>query len=235
MPAKRIGLVGPVGCGKTALIEAMTRRLVERGVSVGVVTNDVYTRVDEEILRATGVLEPERIVGVATGGCPHSAIRDDPSLNEEAVRALEAAHDLDVVFVESGGDNLTAVFSAELVDTWMFVLDAAGGHKVAGKGGPGIALAPILVINKTDVAEEVATDLELMRRLAEHARGERPLVQTSTKTGAGIAALLSLIDRALAGELSSEWRSLPGHHHAHGHSHDHDHERAASEGRAHAT
>ena len=210
--AKRVGLVGPVGCGKTALIEALTRRLSERGVQIGVVTNDVYSRVDEEILRATGVLPADRIVGVATGGCPHSAIRDDPSLNEDAVLGLEREHELDLVFIESGGDNLTAVFSSDLVDTWLFVLDVAGGHKVAGKGGPGIALAPLLVINKCDIARDVDTDLPTMIALAKQARAGRPILQVSTKTGAGIEALAAAV-LALGDDSDDAWKALPGHHH----------------------
>jgi urease accessory protein len=229
MRAQRVGLVGPVGCGKTALIESLSRLLSERGLAVGVVTNDVYTRVDEEILRATGVLPSERIVGVATGGCPHSAIRDDPSLNEEAIGELERDQALDVVFVESGGDNLTAVFSPDLVDTWVFVLDVAGGHKVAGKGGPGIALAPVLAINKSDIADEVDTDLDIMLSLATEARGDGPVVTTSTKTGAGVEQLADAISLALRGEDTSGWKSLPqSHGHHHHHDHDHDHGRAAT-------
>ncbi len=196
--AVRIGVAGPVGCGKTSLIERMLQILIGKGVQVGVITNDIYTCVDEAILRGTGLLPPELIVGVEVGGCPHTAIRDDTSLNLDAAAQLEASRDLELIFIESGGDNLTAVFSSDLADTWLFILDAGGGHKVAGKGGPGIASAPILVINKADIAERTGTDLELMVGMAASVRDGSPVVITSARTNQGIGELVNLLEDAAA-------------------------------------
>jgi urease accessory protein len=170
----RIGIGGPVGSGKTALVAALCRSLRDE-LSLAVVTNDIYTREDAEILLRQGVLEPERITAVETGCCPHTAIRDDISANLEAVAALEAALDpLDLVLIESGGDNLTATFSKGLIDRQIFVIDVAGGDKVPRKGGPGITASDLLVVNKTDLAPLVHADLEVMRRDAALKRGERP-------------------------------------------------------------
>ena len=166
----RIGIGGPVGSGKTALVAALCRALRER-YALAVVTNDIYTREDAEILLRQGVLEPERITAVETGCCPHTAIRDDISANLEAVEALEHRFaPLDLVLVESGGDNLTATFSKGLIDRQIFVIDVAGGDKVPRKGGPGIISSDLLVINKTDLAELVHSDLDVMRRDAERQR-----------------------------------------------------------------
>jgi urease accessory protein len=170
----KLGIGGPVGSGKTALVEALCNRLKSTYV-LAVITNDIYTREDAEILLRQGVLEPERIAAVETGCCPHTAIRDDISANLDAVEALEARFaPLDLVLIESGGDNLTATFSKGLIDRQIFVIDVAGGDKVPRKGGPGITSSDLLVINKTDLAALVHADLEVMRRDAAVKRGERP-------------------------------------------------------------
>jgi len=170
----RVGIGGPVGSGKTALVAALCRALREE-LSLAVVTNDIYTREDAEILLRQGVLEPERITAVETGCCPHTAIRDDISANLEAAEGLEAAFPgLELILIESGGDNLTATFSRGLVDRQIFVIDVAGGDKVPRKGGPGITFSDLLIVNKTDLAPLVGADLEVMRRDAAAKRGERP-------------------------------------------------------------
>ena len=170
----RVGIGGPVGSGKTALVAALCRSLRDE-LSLAVVTNDIYTREDAEILLRQGVLEPERITAVETGCCPHTAIRDDISANLEAVAGLQAALDpLDLVLIESGGDNLTATFSKGLIDRQIFVIDVAGGDKVPRKGGPGITTSDLLVVNKTDLAPLVHADLAVMRRDAALKRGDRP-------------------------------------------------------------
>jgi urease accessory protein len=170
----RIGIGGPVGSGKTALVAALCRTLREK-YSLAVVTNDIYTREDAEILLRQGVLDPERIAAVETGCCPHTAIRDDISANLDAVETLEARFaPLDLVLIESGGDNLTATFSRGLIDYQIFVIDVAGGDKVPRKGGPGITSSDLLVVNKTDLAHLVHADLEVMRRDAAAKRGQRP-------------------------------------------------------------
>jgi len=175
----RIGIGGPVGSGKTALVAALCRSL-SGDVSIGVVTNDIYTEEDAEFLRRSGVLPAERIKAVQTGACPHTAIRDDISANLDAVEALEQEHpDLQLVLVESGGDNLTATFSYGLVDKQIFVIDVSGGDKVPRKGGPGVTRSDLLVINKTDLAPMVGADLSVMDRDAMALRDGRPLLFTS--------------------------------------------------------
>lgn len=188
--AVRIGIGGPVGSGKTALVAALCRAL-HADLQIAVVTNDIYTTEDAEALRRMGVLADERIVAVETGCCPHTAIRDDIAANLDAVEALEAAlAPLDLVLVESGGDNLTATFSYGLVDRQVFVIDVAGGDKVPRKGGPGITASDLLVINKTDLAGQVGANLEVMRRDAGARRGDRPTLFTSlvAAEGAGVVA-----------------------------------------------
>jgi urease accessory protein len=183
--ALRIGVGGPVGSGKSSLIAALCREL-SGGLRVGVVTNDIYTTEDAEYLRSTGVLSAERIVAVQTGCCPHTAIRDDISTNLEAVCDLEAATGpLDLVFVESGGDNLTAIFSPALADAQIFVIDVAGGDDIPRKGGPGIARSDLLVINKTDLAPYVGSDVALMVREAGARRGALPVEALSLVGGSG--------------------------------------------------
>jgi urease accessory protein len=189
----KIGVGGPVGSGKTALIEKLCRVLTPQ-FSIAVVTNDIYTKEDAEFLIRAAVLPKERIVGVETGGCPHTAIREDPSLNQEAIRSLvETLPDLDILFVESGGDNLAASFSPELVDCWIYVIDVSGGDKIPRKGGPGVTKSSLLVINKTDLAPLVGADLAVMERDAEKMRGERPSVFTNLKSGEGLEAVVRWI------------------------------------------
>jgi urease accessory protein len=185
----RIGIGGPVGTGKSSLIAELCRELRD-DLRVAVVTNDIYTTEDAEFLRSTGVLDPERIVAVQTGCCPHTAIRDDVTANLEAVEELARTHEaLDVVFVESGGDNLTAVFGPDLADTQLFVLDCAGGDDVPRKGGPGITRSDLLVINKVDLAPYVGSDVDVMLAGARGHRGDRPVMAISLRRdgAAGIA------------------------------------------------
>jgi len=197
----RVGIGGPVGSGKTALTEALCKALRDR-YRIAVVTNDIYTREDAEFLTRAGALAPERIVGVETGGCPHTAIREDASLNLAAVAELSRRFaPLDVVFVESGGDNLAATFSPELSDLTLYVIDVAAGDKIPRKGGPGITRSDLLIINKTDLAPHVGASLEVMDRDSRRMRGERPFVFTCLKTGAGLDTVVEFIVRegALAG------------------------------------
>jgi len=182
----RLGIAGPVGSGKTALVEALCRRLRDR-LQLAVVTNDIYTQEDAQFLTRAGALEPERIRGVETGGCPHTAIREDCSINRAAVAELEAAFpDLDLVMVESGGDNLAASFSPELVDLCLYVIDVAAGDKIPRKGGPGITRSDLLVINKIDLAPLVGADLQVMERDTVRMRGVRPWCFTNLNSGEGL-------------------------------------------------
>ena len=182
----RLGVAGPVGSGKTALVEILCRRLRDR-LQLAVVTNDIYTQEDAQFLTRVGALEPNRIRGVETGGCPHTAIREDCSINRAAVEELEQCFpDLDVVLVESGGDNLAASFSPELVDLFIYVIDVAAGDKIPRKGGPGITRSHLLVINKIDLAGQVGASLEVMQRDTEQMRGDRPWCFTNMHTGEGV-------------------------------------------------
>ncbi|MDQ3632627.1 MAG: urease accessory protein UreG [Actinomycetota bacterium] len=193
----RVGIGGPVGSGKSSLIAALCT-LLARGQRIAVVTNDIYTTADAELLRAAGVLPAEHIVAVQTGCCPHTAIRDDISANLDAVERLTAEHGpFDLVFVESGGDNLTAVFGPDLADVQIFVLDCAGGDDVPGKGGPGIARADLLVINKTDLAPLVGADVEVMLAGARRHRGDLPVAPISLR-GSGAGAVAHWIEHRLA-------------------------------------
>jgi urease accessory protein len=197
----RIGIGGPVGSGKTALVAALARSLAS-DVDMAVVTNDIYTTEDAQILRREAVLPDERITAVETGCCPHTAIRDDISANLDAVEGLEATFpDLDLILVESGGDNLTATFSYGLVDTQIFVIDVAGGDKVPRKGGPGIVSSDLLVINKTDLAALVRADLNVMAVDAAARRGERPVMFTSLVSDLGAAPVAGWVRRQLDGRL----------------------------------
>ena len=194
----RIGIGGPVGSGKTALIEAITPRLLALGHKVLVITNDVVTTEDAEHVRRMlkGILVEERIIGVETGACPHTAVREDPSMNIAAVEEMETRFpDADVVLIESGGDNLTLTFSPALVDFFIYVIDVAAGDKIPRKDGPGISHSDILVINKTDLAPYVHASLDVMRRDSLAMRGERPTVMTNCFTGEGIDELIELIRR----------------------------------------
>ncbi len=188
----RVGIGGPVGAGKTALVEALCIELRDER-SMVVVTNDVFTTADAEALRARGALAPERIVAVETGCCPHTAVRDDVSANLEAIEDLEAALDPDLVLVESGGDNLTLTWSRALVDHQVFLLDVAGGDDVPAKGGPGISGSDLLVINKTDLAPHVGADVDRMRADAVACRDGRPVVTISTRTPAGVAPVAEVV------------------------------------------
>lgn len=194
----RIGIGGPVGSGKTALIEAITPRLLALGHKVLIITNDVVTTEDAEHVRRMlrGILVEERIIGVETGACPHTAVREDPSMNIAAVEEMEARFpDADVVLIESGGDNLTLTFSPALVDFFIYVIDVAAGDKIPRKDGPGISHSDILVINKIDLAPYVHASLDVMRRDSRAMRGERPTVMTNCFTGEGIDEVVELIRR----------------------------------------
>jgi urease accessory protein len=189
----RVGIGGPVGSGKTALVGWLCKKL-RNEYDMAVVTNDIYTREDAEFLIRHEALTPDRVVGVETGGCPHTAIREDASINLEAVDGLVAKHGpLDLVIIESGGDNLAATFSPELSDLTLYVIDVAAGDKIPRKGGPGITRSDLLIINKTDLAPHVGASLEVMDRDARKQRGERPFVFTNLKTGEGIEAVRDFI------------------------------------------
>jgi urease accessory protein len=190
----RVGIGGPVGSGKTALTLSLCRALRER-YDIAVVTNDIYTEEDAQFLVRNQALAPERIIGVETGGCPHTAIREDASINLEAVARLDRRFPaLDVVFIESGGDNLAATFSPELSDLTVYVIDVAAGDKIPRKGGPGITKSDLLVINKIDLAPMVGASLEVMERDARKMRGARPFVFTNLKTGHGLDAVVRFIE-----------------------------------------
>ena len=189
----RVGVGGPVGSGKTALVDALCKRLRDK-YSIAVVTNDIYTREDAEFLIRSGALSAERIRGVETGGCPHTAIREDASMNLAAIDSLTSEFDdLDLIIVESGGDNLAATFSPELSDLTIYVIDVAAGDKIPRKGGPGIMRSDLLIINKIDLAPYVGASLEVMDRDARKMRGERPFVFTNLKTGQGIDTVIEFI------------------------------------------
>lgn len=190
----RIGIGGPVGSGKTATLVALLRDLGQRH-SVAAITNDIFTSEDAEFVTRSGAVAPERIVGVETGGCPHTAIREDVSMNEAAVQDLMTRFpDLDIVFIESGGDNLAATFSPELVDTYIYVIDVAEGEKIPRKGGPGITKSPLLLINKKDLAPYVGASLEVMEHDARKQRGQRPFFFTNMREGSDVAKVARWIE-----------------------------------------
>jgi urease accessory protein len=196
----RVGIGGPVGSGKTALIEALVPLLITSGYPPLVITNDIVTREDAEHVRRTlaGVLDPQRVVGVETGCCPHTAVRDDPTLNMAAADELEASYDdARLLLLESGGDNLTLTFSRALVDFFIFVIDVAGGDKVPRKRGPGLIKADLLVINKIDLAPYVGASLEVMERDARLVRNGRPFLFTNCRTGTGLTEVRDTIEQAL--------------------------------------
>jgi urease accessory protein len=193
----RIGIGGPVGSGKTALVDALCKTMRDR-YRLGVITNDIFTREDMEFLVRSEALTPDRIIGVQTGGCPHTAIREDASMNFEALAELTGRHPgLDLIFVESGGDNLAASFSPELVDASIYVIDVSGGDKIPRKGGPGVTRSDLLVINKIDLAPLVGADLDVMARDSRRMRGERPFLFTNIKAGLGVNDVISWIQREL--------------------------------------
>lgn len=192
-----IGVGGPVGSGKTALVEALCRQLRDR-YSVAVVTNDIFTKEDAEFLTRRGVLSPERIIGVETGGCPHTAIREDASHNQEAIDELvRRLPDVELIFVESGGDNLAATFSPELADRVIYVIDVAAGDKIPRKGGPGITRSDLLIINKIDLAPHVGADLSIMKRDSYAMRKDLPFVFTNLLTGEGLPSVVAWVERLL--------------------------------------
>ena len=189
----RLGVAGPVGSGKTALVEALCRRLRDE-LQLAVVTNDIYTQEDAQFLTRAGALDPERIRGVETGGCPHTAIREDCSINRAAVAELETQFpNLDLVLVESGGDNLAASFSPELVDLCIYVIDVAAGDKIPRKGGPGITRSDLLVINKIDLALQVGADLSVMEQDTRRMRGDRPWCFTNLHSGEGLEQVVGFL------------------------------------------
>jgi urease accessory protein len=195
--AVRLGIGGPVGSGKTALVDALCKRMRDT-YQLGVVTNDIFTREDMEFLMRSGALPADRILGVQTGGCPHTAIREDASMNFDALDELARRYpDLDLVFLESGGDNLAASFSPELVDAAIYVIDVSGGDKIPRKGGPGVTRSDLLVINKIDLAPHVGANLDVMARDAASVRGQRPFIFSNLKTGEGLEDIVSWIQNEL--------------------------------------
>ena len=194
--ALRVGIGGPVGSGKTALTLALCQAL-RNTYKLAVVTNDIYTEEDAQFLVRNEALTPDRIIGVETGGCPHTAIREDASINLEAVARLNARFgDLDIIFIESGGDNLAATFSPELSDLTLYVIDVAAGEKIPRKGGPGITKSDLLIINKIDLAPMVGASLEVMATDAKRMRGERPFLFSNLKTGQGLAEIISFVEHS---------------------------------------
>lgn len=219
----RVGVAGPVGSGKTALIDALCKAMRD-DFNLAVVTNDIYTQEDAQFLVRSEALERDRIIGVETGGCPHSAIRDDASINLEAIERLVQRFSPDLVFVESGGDNLAATFSPELVEMTLYVIDVAAGDKIPRKGGPGIMKSDILIINKVDLAPYVGADLEVMRRDAQKMRGDRPFIFTNLKTQEGLNTIVDLIchqqklgPSPAVASAAAEFAHIhsPGHSHSH--------------------
>ncbi|HEY9877972.1 MAG TPA: urease accessory protein UreG [Leptolyngbyaceae cyanobacterium] len=198
----RVGIAGPVGSGKTALVDALCKALRDQ-YSIAVVTNDIYTQEDAQFLVRSQALSQERIVGVETGGCPHTAIREDASINLVAIEELESRFQpLDLIFVESGGDNLASTFSPELVDLTIYVIDVAAGEKIPRKGGPGITKSDLLVINKIDLAPLVGADLEVMERDTLRMRGQKPFVFTNLKIGQGLNEVIEFIQHHASSEAT---------------------------------
>ena len=202
--ALRIGIAGPVGSGKTALVECLCREMADQH-SMAVITNDIYTREDAEFLLRRGVLPMERVRGVETGGCPHSAIRDDVSMNMEAVLDLEASlPNLELLLIESGGDNIAAAFSPELVDVWIYVMDVTNGEKMPRKGGPGVTRSDLLLINKIDLAQYVGASLEAMARDTQAQRKQKPYIFTDLMSGQGLADVVGWVEARLVETINTE-------------------------------
>ncbi len=218
-----IGVGGPVGSGKTTLIEKLCKAMSGTH-QIAVITNDIYTKEDAAILTRLSALQPERIYGVETGGCPHTAIRDDISANQDALDLImdRFGGNLDIIFLESGGDNLAASFSPELVEVEFYVIDVAGGEKIPRKGGPGIMRSDLLIINKTDLAPYVGASLDVMKQDSERMRGERPYCMTDLKSGAGLPEVIAWIEHRLE-HRAEHLRDHDHHTHDHDHAHSHDH------------
>jgi urease accessory protein len=194
--AARVGIGGPVGSGKTALLEQLIPRFIKRGTNIAVVTNDLVTKEDAERIKRSGLIAPERVMAVETGACPHTAIREDPTLNIQAADLLDDRFKpLDLILIESGGDNLASTFSLDLVDYWLFVIDVAGGDDIPRKRGPGVLLCDLLIINKTDLAPYVRVDLDRMMAEAKQARGGKPILLTNCATGEGVDAVVDRLSR----------------------------------------
>jgi urease accessory protein len=192
----RVGIGGPVGSGKTALLEMLIPRFQSRGVELAVVTNDLVTREDAERVRRSGLIDPERVLAVEAGACPHTVIREDPTLNIQAAELLEMRYPgLELVLIESGGDNLASTFSLDLVDYWLFVIDVAGGDDIPRKRGPGVVKCDVLVINKFDLAPYVGVDLDRMMAEARDVRSGRPVMLTNCRTGEGVDAIVEHLSR----------------------------------------
>jgi len=232
--AFRVGIAGPVGSGKTALVDRLSKKLFPR-FSLAVVTNDIYTKEDAEFLLRQGTLPAERVKGVETGACPHAAIREDASMNLQAIAELEdSLPGLELIFVESGGDNLAAAFSPELVDIWIYVIDVAEGDKIPRKGGPGIMRSDLLVINKIDLAPYVGASLEVMDRDSRKMRGDRPFVFTNLREDVGLNVVIEWLEEKLKQpaalrrgliDAHSPYAGRP-HSHEQSHAHEHPHEHA---------
>jgi len=232
--AFRVGIAGPVGSGKTALVDRLSKKLFPK-FSLAVVTNDIYTKEDAEFLLRQGTLPAERVKGVETGACPHAAIREDASMNLQAIAELEdSLPGLELIFVESGGDNLAAAFSPELVDIWIYVIDVAEGDKIPRKGGPGIMRSDLLVINKIDLAPYVGASLEVMDRDSRKMRGDRPFVFTNLREDVGLNVVIEWLEEklnqpaALRRGLIDAHLPYAGRPHSHeqSHAHEHPHEHA---------
>lgn len=221
--AYRVGIAGPVGSGKTALVDRLSKKLYP-ACNLAVVTNDIYTKEDAEFLLRQGTLPAERVRGVETGACPHAAIREDASMNLQAIAELEdTIPGLELVFVESGGDNLSAAFSPELVDVWIYVIDVAEGDKIPRKGGPGIMRSDLLVINKIDLAPYVGASLAVMDGDSRKMRGERPFLFTNLREDVGLDKVLAWLKEKLRQPAASRRDLIDAHLPYAGRSHDHDH------------
>jgi urease accessory protein len=240
--AFRVGIAGPVGSGKTALVDRLSRKLWPK-YNLAVVTNDIYTKEDAEFLLRQGVLPAERVRGVETGACPHAAIREDASMNLQAIAELEdALPGLELIFVESGGDNLSAAFSPELVEFWIYVIDVAEGDKIPRKGGPGITRSDLLLINKIDLAPYVGASLEVMERDSRRMRGERLFLFTNLREDVGLERVIAWLEEKMIApgaerrELIDAHAPYVGVAHSHGgagHSHAHSHDGHLRDGHSH--